>query len=142
MLKTGPAVFRSTRDTRIRYDSKRVMRERAHDKQVQRGQAQRGRYVVGRFTLDADGVYLEAVAWQIGFWIDDRAPLTRSFTKFARWRTRQGARQWLLRHLDPRCQIVNLQQLRGREDVVTVTTPLVKSSLVTVTMRPREVQHA
>lgn len=125
-LATRP-IFRSTRDSRIRYDLKSVMRQRAHDKQVQRQQATRGRYVVGRFILDGSTVVLEAVAWVVGVYtIEAPHDLQRDFSTFARWRTRQAARQWMLRHPDPRCQIVNLEQLPGRDPepgpVVTVTT--------------------
>lgn len=100
---------------RIDYGSTPVIRARAEAKQRQRARAAKGSYVVGRFVLRGSTVLLEAIAVTPAWNIEPGAPLTLNFHAMYRWCTRQAARQWLLRNPDPRCQPVNLEQLRGRE---------------------------
>jgi hypothetical protein len=98
---------------RIDYGSKRVIRQRARDKQRQRERAAAGNWIVGRFILADSTVLLEAIERTPAWSIEPHHPLTRNFHAFYRWNTRQAARQWLIRNPDPRCQPVNLEQLRG-----------------------------
>jgi hypothetical protein len=106
--------FASTRgNRRIRYDLSSVIRRRARHTQDERARRSAGSWVIGRFLIKEDRVRFEAVPELPGFVLDSRAPLTSSVTSWYRWCTRQAARQWLIRHPDPRCQPVNLQQLRG-----------------------------
>jgi hypothetical protein len=93
---------------RIRYDLKSVIRARARAKHRQRAEASLGPWVIGRFIAHDGQVILQAVPIEIGFWINDAARLTTQLAKMARWRTRQGARQWLLRHPRQGCELINI----------------------------------
>ena len=92
-----------------------VAKGRRQKKYAERAELSSARHVIGRFTLDGDRVLLEAIAMQPGYWIDLAAPLTREFSCFYRWRTRQAAWQWLARHPDSRLQIVNTAALPGHD---------------------------
>jgi len=114
-----PASLLSTRKGRIRYDLKSVIRRRAKHQERVRERARAGHQVVGRFALKEGKVMLEAVEWDVCCCIDRivgrQHVMTNEFRNMARWNTRQAARQWLLRNPDPRCQVVNLEKLKGRE---------------------------
>ncbi|HYU02098.1 MAG TPA: hypothetical protein VEK85_17140 [Gemmatimonadales bacterium] len=109
-------VFLSDRgNRRIRYDDVDTIRARAQAQQERRALDANGAWVVGRWVVDAQGVVsLEAVRLEPGWWVDDAAPLTSNLRTFARWRTRQGARQWHRRHRRPGCRLVNLERLLPR----------------------------
>jgi hypothetical protein len=99
-------------NARIRYDDAATIRARRDAKLEQRALAANGPWVVGRFMVDRAGVvHLAAVRLEPGWWVDDAAPLTVDLRSMARWRTRQGARQWLRRHRRPGCRLVNLERL-------------------------------
>lgn len=116
MIAQADPKFRSTRASRIRYDLPGVMRQRARAKQEERQQTARGAWIIGRFVYEAASgrVVLEAIQRDYRSWaaIDDAAPLTQELARMARWRTRQGARQWLLRHPRRGCMLVNIHRAR------------------------------
>jgi hypothetical protein len=104
--------------SRIDYGSRRVIVARWKAKQRQRHDVAQGKWIVGRFILTAGStVILEAVREDPGgHWFDPAHPHTTNFKMFYRWRTRQAARQWLMRHPDPRFEPINLGTLRGRQE--------------------------
>lgn len=110
--------FASTRGVRYVDYSDIALSERRRDaKYAARATLAEARHVVGRFVLAGNVVLLEAVEMSPAYYIDPRAPLTREYSKFARWRTRQAAWQWLQRNGDVGClQVVNLEQLPGCDD--------------------------
>jgi len=123
---TPPGVLSRWQPGRYDYSKVSVIRLRASQQQKRRELAANGSWIVGRFVLTAGIIHIEAVRLQPGWWIDDAAPLTASLDQFARWRTRQGARQWLLRHARPACHLINLDRLADDSEggglVVSPTT--------------------
>jgi hypothetical protein len=89
------------------------MRERHQQKLAQRaGLLDEGKFVVGRWQLVDGKIVLAGVARRATWEINDADPLTTNPREMARWRTKQGARQWLLGHPRPGCHLVNIDRLR------------------------------
>lgn len=96
--------FRSTRESRrIDYADPRVMRARAKLKEQQRmaeTSPLTAPWVIARFLLEVDppSIRIHAICRTAVYTIDEDGPLSPNPARWARWRTRQAAHQWLNSH--------------------------------------------